>query len=84
MNRSEQPEKKGSIMELAEYFPVWKDLTLKQQERLSAAVSARKAAAGTLLRGGDEACLGLVLVRTGQLRAYILSEDGREITIYRL
>ena len=27
---------------------------------------------------------GLLLVRHGQLRAYILSDEGREITIYRL
>ena len=29
-------------------------------------------------------CTGLLLVQHGQLRAYILSEDGREITLYRL
>lgn len=29
-------------------------------------------------------CTGLLLVRHGQLRAYILSDEGREITIYRL
>ena len=29
-------------------------------------------------------CTGLLLVKSGQLRAYILSEEGREITIYRL
>ena len=29
-------------------------------------------------------CTGLLLVQHGQLRAYILSEEGREITLYRL
>ena len=29
-------------------------------------------------------CTGLLLVRSGQLRAYILSDEGREITVYRL
>jgi CRP/FNR family transcriptional regulator len=29
-------------------------------------------------------CLGLLLIRSGQLRAYILSDEGREITISRL
>ena len=29
-------------------------------------------------------CTGLLLVKSGQLRAYILSDEGREITIYRL
>ena len=29
-------------------------------------------------------CTGLLLVRSGQLRAYILSDEGREISLYRL
>lgn len=29
-------------------------------------------------------CTGLFLIKSGQLRAYILSDEGREITIYRL
>lgn len=29
-------------------------------------------------------CIGLLLIQSGQLRAYILSEEGREVTIYRL
>ena len=29
-------------------------------------------------------CTGILLVESGQLRAYILSDEGREITIYRL
>ena len=37
-----------------------------------------------MLHGGSGDCTGLLLVRSGQLRAYILSEEGREVTIYRL
>ena len=44
----------------------------------------RFAKRGTLLHGGSGDCLGLLVVREGQLRAYILSEEGREITLYRL
>jgi CRP/FNR family transcriptional regulator len=29
-------------------------------------------------------CLGLLLIRSGQLRVYTLSSEGREITLYRL
>ena len=38
----------------------------------------------TLLHSGSADCLGLLMVESGQLRAYILSDEGREITIYRL
>ena len=44
---------------------------------------SRSVQKGTVLHGGGD-CTGLLLVRSGQLRAYILSEEGREVTIYRL
>lgn len=71
-------------MDFAEYFPIWDKLTAEQQQRLSQAAMSRHVPAGTILHDGGEDCMGLVLVRSGRLRAYILSEEGREITIYRL
>ena len=69
-------------MALSNYFPVWDKLTPRQQERIMTASEFRKA--GTVLHNGGLDCLGLLLIRCGQLRAYILSEEGREITIHRL
>ena len=37
-----------------------------------------------MLHNGSADCTGLLVVKSGQLRAYILSDEGREITIYRL
>jgi CRP/FNR family transcriptional regulator len=71
-------------MELADGFPVWNKLTAKQQETLTHAAVLRHAQKGTLLHGGAGDCLGLLLVQQGQLRAFILSDEGREITLYRL
>ena len=71
-------------MEYADYFPVWDKLTREQQERISDNIEFRKVKKGTHIHDSSAECLGLVLVRTGQLRAYILSEDGREITIGRI
>ena len=36
------------------------------------------------LHNGNLDCTGLLLVKSGQLRTYILSDEGREITLYRL
>ncbi len=63
---------------------VWKSLTAEQQTALEAASVRRTCPKGTVLHQGDADCTGLILVCAGQLRAYILSEDGREITLYRL
>ena len=71
-------------MEFSEYFPIWDKLTPDQQQRIADVVEYRKVKKGTHIHDSSAECLGLVMVRSGQLRAYILSEDGREITISRL
>ena len=71
-------------MEFAEYLPIWDKLTAEQQQRIADLVEFRKVKKGTHIHDSSAECLGLVMVRSGQLRAYILSEDGREITISRL
>lgn len=72
------------MKEFSKYFPIWKELTPDQQERLLGLVEFRKIEKGTLLHDGTQTCLGLLLIYSGQVRVYILSEDGREITISRL
>ena len=71
-------------MEYAAYLPIWDKLTEEQQQLISNVVEFRKISAGTRIHDSSADCLGLIMVRSGQLRAYILSEDGREITISRL
>ena len=71
-------------MECSSYFPVWNRLTVQQQAALSGGVFSHKVHKGDVIHNGDADCTGLLLVRSGQLRAFILSQDGREITIYRL
>jgi len=39
---------------------------------------------GDTVQGSNDECLGLVIVVSGQLRAYCISEQGREITLYRM
>ncbi len=71
-------------MELSHYFPVWDQLAPAEQQALEQAASLRTVPQGTLLHNGSADCLGLLVIRSGQLRAYINSEEGREVTLYRL
>ncbi len=71
-------------MNLAEYFPVWDKLTNRQRESLTSYSTQRKLMKGESLHNGSDNCTGLILVLSGQLRAYTISDDGREITMYRL
>ena len=70
-------------MSLPEYFPIWNKLNPQQQERILSVAELQKVAGGTVIHDGGPDCLGLLLVRSGQLRAYLLSEEGRELTICR-
>ena len=71
-------------MTVQDFFPIWDRLTPDQQTRLRASAVPRTVRRGAVLHSGDADCAGLLLVRSGQLRDYILSDQGREITIYRL
>ncbi len=70
-------------MDFAHYFPIWDKLTAEQQERIQSVSVFQSVKSGTLLHDGSPDCLGMLLVRSGQLRAYMLSEEGREVTISR-
>ena len=71
-------------MELKAFFPIWDQLTPAQQAALTQSTFARTVKKGVALHSGKMDCTGLFLVQSGQLRAYILSEQGREVTLYRL
>ena len=71
-------------MKFEEYFPVIRKLTKEQQKRIQEAVTEKSVEKGTVLHDGAADCTGLLVVQSGMVRAYILSEEGREITLYRL
>ena len=71
-------------MNISDFFPFWEELTPYQQALLISSAVKRTVKKGTVIHNGSSDCLGLLLVSSGQLRAYILSQEGREITIYRL
>ena len=71
-------------MTFQEAFPVWNKLHSGQQDLILSNLRFQTVKKGTMLHNGDAECTGLLLVKSGQLRAYILSDEGREITLYRL
>ena len=71
-------------MDFPKYFPIWDKLTQQQQELLRGVVHPLNVKGGTVIHDGGSECLGLLLIKSGQLRVYTLSEEGREVTLYRL
>lgn len=61
----------------------WDDLTRDEQEMLSANMHLVKYRQGEHIHCGESDCIGVLLIQSGGLRTYLMSEDGREITLFR-
>jgi len=64
-------------------FPFWKRLTKEDKETLIHSSQNVCFAKGANIHDGNE-CTGVILVKSGSLRLYMLSEEGKEITLSRL
>lgn len=69
---------------IKEHLTFWDKLSDSEKQLLINNISTIKYDKGENLHGGDKECVGLILVKSGGLRVYILSEEGRDITLYRL
>ncbi|OUP49296.1 Crp/Fnr family transcriptional regulator [Lachnoclostridium sp. An181] len=70
-------------MKLGEYFPFWRQLKEEEQKELEHSLYTRMIKKGEHIFTGKD-CLGLLAVVSGMLRGYIISEEGKEMTLYRL
>lgn len=70
--------------EFEAHLPFWSHLTADQRALLVSGTSRRSFRAGENVHGRTGDCTGILLVLSGELRSYFLSEDGREVTLYRL
>ena len=69
---------------LSEYFSAWEHMSQEEQDALLDNTTLKHYPKGTNLHSGESDCVGLFLIKSGTLRAYMLSESGKEITLYRL
>ncbi len=69
---------------IPEFFPFWDKLS--DEHRYDITTHSRKYEfnKGDVVLPYKGECLGLLLLQKGKFRAYILSESGREVTMYRL
>ena len=69
---------------LEEMLPFWNELQNEQKAMLIQSAIDKKFDRGTILHAGGEDCVGLFLIRSGRIRAYIMTKEGKEITLFRL
>ncbi len=70
--------------QLSDHFEAWNDLSESEQNQMLENSQFLTYSKGTNIHGGDSTCAGLIFIQSGTLRTYMLSEEGREITLYRL
>ncbi|MBQ7936879.1 MAG: Crp/Fnr family transcriptional regulator [Oscillospiraceae bacterium] len=66
-----------------ESFPFWEGLSEKDKIDLMNGAGCAEFKKGQTVHDGT-VCTGIIFVKTGCLRVYILSEEGKEITLYRI
>ena len=64
-------------------LPFWDNIEESDRHIICENTVPRSFSAGENIHSGGE-CSGVIFVRTGCLRVYILSENGKDITLYRL
>lgn len=69
---------------LTKTLTFWEKLDSQQKGLLINNTSNRVFKKGQKIHGGGIECLGIIIVISGELRTHLLSEDGKDITLYRL
>lgn len=71
------------IQILASSFPFWDKLSQAQRQNVLHSTQSVQFKKGNTVHDGND-CTGVMLIKSGSLRIYMISEDGKEITLYRL
>ena len=74
----------ATLDEALQTLPFWDKLTDEQKQMARTASRIVPYKKGEMIHSCTGECLGLIAVQTGKIRAYMTSEDGREIALYRL
>ena len=65
-------------------LPFWGALTARERETMCTCAQIRSYAKGELIYSKEQECLGLIRVLSGAVRTFMLSDEGREVRLYRV
>lgn len=68
----------------AKKLPFWDRLTDSEKEFISSYSTVIEYEKGRIIHSDDDNCLGMIMMLEGEIRTYVLSPEGREITLFRL
>lgn len=75
---------KEELIYVKSQLDFWEHLSDSEKSIIENSITKVAYEKGYNLHSAENECLGVILIQSGELRTYILSEDGREVTLYRL
>lgn len=72
------------MSELLKALPYWENLTESEKKQAERAAYVRHYEPGEQLYGPDVECVGMIHILKGETRAYLLSDEGREVTLFHV
>lgn len=70
--------------QFASCFPFWKYMSEEEKRLLQNHAIIKEFSKDEAISSSDSSCMGLLLLLSGGIRVSLLSEEGREITLFRL
>lgn len=64
-------------------FPFWNKIDEEDKKKFCDYTIVKTFKAGENINGRDTSCIGVIFVVVGELRAYLVSENGKEVTLFR-
>lgn len=88
MKRQQKYGQKGDNVDkehmLQDMLPFWDKLSDSDQKLIADHAQEEKFKRSMVISRTDEDCKGAIILHSGQFRIYIISDEGREVTLYRL
>lgn len=72
-----------SINQILPHIPFWANLTPEEKAIVSQRAITKRFSKNQLISSNSSACLGVILILSGGIRVSLISDEGREVTLYR-
>lgn len=69
---------------LKKSFMIWSKLSSKEKNDLINNSKEMHYQKGDIIYNGKDACIGLIIIKKGIIRAFLSSDNGKQITLYKL
>jgi CRP/FNR family transcriptional regulator len=75
--------KATSISQILPHIPFWANLSPEEKAIVSQRAITKRFSKNQLISSNSSACLGVILILSGGIRVSLISDEGREVTLYR-